>query len=190
MVAKSAPDATGTKPVTVRFDANVNGLPWRFEAETTSVTLLPGEVKTVFYKLTNTSDRETTGIANYGVSPDLAGGYFSKIQCFCFTDQTLQPGETREEAVVFSSIRPSRRNATRASSTPSPCLTLSFRQDAGLSPGREQRNERHSALGNERGPPWLTPTPRTTTTTSSRHRPGRSPALSRPSSWPSALSCG
>ncbi len=101
MVAKSAPDSTGTKPVTVRFDANVNGLPWRFEAETTSVTLLPGEVRTVFYRLTNTSDRETTGVANYGVSPDLAGGYFSKIQCFCFTDQTLQPGETREEAVVF-----------------------------------------------------------------------------------------
>jgi cytochrome c oxidase assembly protein subunit 11 len=101
MVAKAAPDVTGRKPVTVRFDANVSGLPWRFEAETTSVTLLPGEVRTVYYKLTNTSDRETVGVANYGVAPDLAGGFFSKIQCFCFTDQTLQPGETREEAVVF-----------------------------------------------------------------------------------------
>ncbi len=95
------PGTTGQKPITVRFDANVTGLPWRFEAETTSVTLLPGEVRTVYYKLTNTSDRETIGVANYGVSPDLAGGFFSKIQCFCFTDQTLQPGETREEAVVF-----------------------------------------------------------------------------------------
>ncbi len=101
MVAKEAPPNMGTKPITVRFDANVNGLPWRFDSETASISLVPGEVKTVFYRLTNTSDRETTGIANYGVAPDLAGGYFSKIQCFCFTDQTLKPGESREEAVVF-----------------------------------------------------------------------------------------
>lgn len=101
MVAKSAPAQTGAKPVTVRFDANVNGLPWRFDAETASVTLLPGEVRTIYYRLTNTSDKETVGVANYGVAPDLAGGYFSKIQCFCFTDQVLKPGESREEAVVF-----------------------------------------------------------------------------------------
>jgi cytochrome c oxidase assembly protein subunit 11 len=101
MVAKEAPPTMGTKPITVRFDANVNGLPWRFDAETSSIELIPGEVKTVFYRLTNTSDRETTGIANYGVAPDFAGGYFSKIQCFCFTDQTLKAGESREEAVVF-----------------------------------------------------------------------------------------
>jgi cytochrome c oxidase assembly protein subunit 11 len=101
MVAKEAPPVLGSKAITVRFDANVNGLPWRFDAEATSITLVPGEVKTVYYKITNTSDRETTGIASYGVAPDLAGGYFSKIQCFCFTDQTLKPGESREEAVVF-----------------------------------------------------------------------------------------
>jgi cytochrome c oxidase assembly protein subunit 11 len=101
MVAKEAPAVQGTRPVIVRFDANVNGLPWRFDAERTSVTLIPGEVTTVYYRLTNTSDRETVGIASYGVAPDLAGGYFSKIQCFCFTDQTLKPGESREEAVVF-----------------------------------------------------------------------------------------
>jgi cytochrome c oxidase assembly protein subunit 11 len=101
MVAKEAPVTKGSKSVTVRFDANVNGLPWRFDAETSSIDLIPGEVKTVFYRLTNTSDRETVGIANYGVAPDLAGGFFSKIQCFCFTDQILKPGESREEAVVF-----------------------------------------------------------------------------------------
>jgi cytochrome c oxidase assembly protein subunit 11 len=101
MVATSAPKTIGTKPITVRFDANVNGLPWRFDAETTSITLIPGEVKTVYYRLTNTSDRETIGIASYGVAPDKSGGYFSKIQCFCFTDQALKPGESREEAVVF-----------------------------------------------------------------------------------------
>ena len=101
MVAKEAPPVLGSKAITVRFDANVNGLPWRFDAEAAAITLVPGEVKTVYYRITNTSDRETTGIASYGVAPDLAGGYFSKIQCFCFTDQTLKAGESREEAVVF-----------------------------------------------------------------------------------------
>lgn len=101
MVATKAPANLGQKPITVRFDANVNGLPWRFMAETTSIELIPGEVKTVFYRIKNTADHETTGIASYGVTPDKAGGFFSKIQCFCFTDQTLKPGETREEAVMF-----------------------------------------------------------------------------------------
>jgi cytochrome c oxidase assembly protein subunit 11 len=101
MVAKEAPAASGTKTITVRFDANVNGLPWRFDAETTAVSIIPGEVKTVYYRITNTSDRDTVGVASYGVAPDGAGGYFSKIQCFCFTDQVLKPGESREEAVVF-----------------------------------------------------------------------------------------
>jgi cytochrome c oxidase assembly protein subunit 11 len=101
LVARQAPMAVGSRAVTVRFDANVIGLPWRFEPETPSVDIIPGEVKTVYYRITNTSDRETTGVASYGVSPDLAGGFFSKIQCFCFTDQILKPGESREEAVVF-----------------------------------------------------------------------------------------
>jgi cytochrome c oxidase assembly protein subunit 11 len=102
MVAKEAPKQTGERLMTVRFDANVTGgLPWRFDAETAQIKVRPGEVHTVYYKLTNTSDRETIGVANYGVAPDMAGGYFSKIQCFCFTDQTLKPGESRDEAVVF-----------------------------------------------------------------------------------------
>jgi cytochrome c oxidase assembly protein subunit 11 len=101
MVATKAPAARGTRAVEVRFDANVNGLPWRFDAETTSVTVIPGDVTTVYYRLTNTSNRETIGIASYGVLPEITGGYFSKIQCFCFTDQVLKPGESREEAVVF-----------------------------------------------------------------------------------------
>ena len=101
MVAKQAPGTIGSRAISVRFDANVNGLPWRFDADTTALSLIPGEVQTVYYRITNTSDKATTGIASYGVSPDNAGGYFSKIQCFCFTDQTLQAGESREEAVVF-----------------------------------------------------------------------------------------
>jgi cytochrome c oxidase assembly protein subunit 11 len=101
MVASKAPTGRGSRPIEVRFDANVNGLPWRFEAETTSVMVTPGEVATVYYRITNTSSRDSTGIASYGVLPEITGGFFSKIQCFCFTDQTLKAGETREEAVVF-----------------------------------------------------------------------------------------
>jgi cytochrome c oxidase assembly protein subunit 11 len=102
MVAKQAPSEVGKREYTVRFDANVTGgLGWRFQPEVSSITIRPGEVKTVYYKLTNTTDRETIGIASYGVTPELTGSYFSKMQCFCFTDQTLKAGESREEAVVF-----------------------------------------------------------------------------------------
>lgn len=88
--------------VSVRFDANVSpGLRWRFAAETPEVEVKLGETKTIFYKLTNTGTTPTTGIATFNVQPELAGAYFTKIQCFCFSDQTLQPGETIEAPVVF-----------------------------------------------------------------------------------------
>ena len=90
------------RTIAVRFDANVNpGLNWRFAPETPEVKVKLGETTTVYYKVTNTGDRASTGIATYNVQPDLAGTYFSKLECFCFTEQTLQPGETIESAVVF-----------------------------------------------------------------------------------------
>jgi cytochrome c oxidase assembly protein subunit 11 len=60
-----------------------------------------GETLTVFYRLTNTGDRPTAGIASFNVAPDTMGGYFNKIQCFCFNEITLQPGESMEAPVVF-----------------------------------------------------------------------------------------
>jgi cytochrome c oxidase assembly protein subunit 11 len=90
------------RTIAVRFDANVSpGLPWRFSPETPEVRVRLGETTTVLYKVTNTGDRPSTGIATYNVQPDLAGTYFSKLECFCFTEQTLKPGETVESAVVF-----------------------------------------------------------------------------------------
>ena len=101
-VAKSAPAQTSDRTITVRFDSNVSaGLPWRFEPEQRTITVKLGEVVTVFYGVTNEAARITTGQASYNVSPPTVGAYFEKINCFCFTQQTLQSGEKRDMAVVF-----------------------------------------------------------------------------------------
>ncbi|MBV9954529.1 MAG: cytochrome c oxidase assembly protein, partial [Pseudolabrys sp.] len=88
--------------IKVRFDSNVvAGLPWRFEPERAEITARIGEVVTAFYKVTNEAARPTLGQASYNVSPPTTGAYFQKINCFCFTEQRLRAGETREMAVVF-----------------------------------------------------------------------------------------
>ena len=101
-ISDVAPTSTLERKVTVRFDANITpGLPWKFEPEQTSVDLKIGQVATIFYKVTNLAARETYGQASYNVTPPTVGGYFTKINCFCFTEQTMAPGETREMPVVF-----------------------------------------------------------------------------------------
>lgn len=90
------------RAITIRFDANVApGLPWTFEAETPSLPLKIGQTATVFYKITNHGADETVGVAAFNVQPDLSGSYFNKLECFCFTDMRLKPGETVEVPVVF-----------------------------------------------------------------------------------------
>ena len=90
------------RTMSVRFDANVApGLGWTFEPESPTIGLRVGETKTVFYKITNRSSRASTGIATYNIAPENGAAYFVKIQCFCFTEHTLQPGETLEAPVVF-----------------------------------------------------------------------------------------
>jgi cytochrome c oxidase assembly protein subunit 11 len=102
-VATSAPSgAPLARKIAVRFDANVAaGLPWKFEPEQTEIEVKIGEVVTVFYTVTNQSARPTTGQAAYNVSPLTVGAYFQKINCFCFTEQTMAAGEKREMPVVF-----------------------------------------------------------------------------------------
>jgi cytochrome c oxidase assembly protein subunit 11 len=88
--------------VIVRFDANVAaGLAWSFEPAQPSLTLHIGENKLAFFRAANLSKEPITGSAVFNVSPDLMGQYFTKIQCFCFTEQTLQPGESVEMPVSF-----------------------------------------------------------------------------------------
>jgi cytochrome c oxidase assembly protein subunit 11 len=102
-VATSAPSgAPLERTVAVRFDANVaGGLPWKFEPEQTEIEVKIGQVVTVFYTVTNQSARTTAGQAAYNVAPLTVGSYFEKINCFCFTEQTMAPGEKREMPVVF-----------------------------------------------------------------------------------------
>jgi cytochrome c oxidase assembly protein subunit 11 len=101
-VAKARPTQVSDRTITVRFDSNVAaGLPWRFEPERRTIDLKLGEVVTVYYSVTNLTARVTAGQAGYNVSPPTVGAYFEKINCFCFTEQTLKAGEKRDMAVVF-----------------------------------------------------------------------------------------
>jgi cytochrome c oxidase assembly protein subunit 11 len=102
-VATSAPTGKPlARTIAVRFDSNVSGgLPWKFEPEQTEIQVHIGEVVTVYYTVTNQSARTTTGQATYNVAPLNVGSYFEKINCFCFTEQTFGPGESRQMPVVF-----------------------------------------------------------------------------------------
>jgi cytochrome c oxidase assembly protein subunit 11 len=101
-IATSRPTGPLGRTITVRFDANVTpGLPWKFEPEQNAIDLRIGEVVTVLFKATNLAARPTFAQASYNVTPLSVGSYFQKINCFCFTEQDLKPGETREMPVVF-----------------------------------------------------------------------------------------
>lgn len=100
--ANAAPVKPIDRLVTIRFDANVaKKLPWSLTPETRSLTLKVGEVATVFYRAENQAARQTWGSATFNVTPFEAGSYFSKIDCFCFTEQTLAAGEGADMGVTF-----------------------------------------------------------------------------------------
>jgi cytochrome c oxidase assembly protein subunit 11 len=90
-----------TRKVTIEFDSNTHGLPWRFRPLVNHMDVHPGELATVEYEVANERQVAVTGqaVASYG--PELAGEYFKKIECFCFRQQTLGPGEVRRMPVVF-----------------------------------------------------------------------------------------
>ena len=90
-----------SREVKVELLANSAGLPWRFEALDRAVTLNPGQLATVRYRVVNDLGRAVTAHAVMNTAPAAAARYILKQECFCFTDQTLQPGESREMPVVF-----------------------------------------------------------------------------------------
>lgn len=96
------PARKGERKLLVRFDANVSrDLPWRFAPEVAKVSLRTGETTTVYYRVENLSDRETSGQAAYNVAPGQAGPFFVKVACFCFEEKRLGPRESAEWPVVF-----------------------------------------------------------------------------------------
>jgi cytochrome c oxidase assembly protein subunit 11 len=99
--AELAPTRILDRKVTIRFDSNIRELPWTFETEQVSQQVRIGDTGLAFFKVTNTSDKAMTGRAIYNVVPEQAGPYFQKLECFCFTNQTIQPGQTIEFPVVY-----------------------------------------------------------------------------------------
>ena len=90
------------REVTVKFDSNVSpDLPWEFEPEQRGMTVKLGQTGLAYYKVKNVSDQAITGVATFNVSPTKSAPYFVKTECFCFTDQTLQPGQEMSMPVLF-----------------------------------------------------------------------------------------
>ncbi|MGB0506840.1 MAG: cytochrome c oxidase assembly protein [Pikeienuella sp.] len=100
--ADAGADRVLDKEVTVRFSANTErDMEWSFKPVQTKMKIKVGQTGLAFYEATNTSDRPIAGTATFNVTPFSAGGYFTKIDCFCFTEQVLAPGQTVQMPVTF-----------------------------------------------------------------------------------------
>jgi cytochrome c oxidase assembly protein subunit 11 len=94
VTASAASDTILDRTVLIRFDASLEaGMPWEFKPQQRMMTVRIGENALGFFEAYNPTDRTIAGTASYNVAPDLAGGYFTKVECFCFTEQVLKPGE-------------------------------------------------------------------------------------------------
>ena len=101
-ISTAAPGAVSDRVINVRFNADVDpALPWDFQTPRGQVSIRVGEEKLVFYRATNQSDETVVATTVFNVTPFKAGFYFSKVQCFCFEEQVLKPGETVEMGVSF-----------------------------------------------------------------------------------------
>lgn len=123
--ASAGPKASDAskQTVDVRFDTNVRGLPWTFTAEQDVQTTHLGAPSEAFFKVTNHGSTAITGRAAYNLSPESAGEYFIKTQCFCFDDQTIPAGKTVEFPVIYF-VEP--KFATDSSTADTPEIVLSY----------------------------------------------------------------
>ncbi len=102
MIGQAAPATPGTAMVTVRFNAQTHpNLPWRFEAQQPAMQMRVGEEALAFYVARNTGATPVTGISTYNVTPDIVAKYFHKTACFCFEEQTLEPGQSVDMPLAF-----------------------------------------------------------------------------------------
>jgi cytochrome c oxidase assembly protein subunit 11 len=123
------------RTVSIRFDANVApDFPWRFEPDATTMQVRLGENVLAFYRATNLSDHPLKGTATFNVFPEQAAAYFNKVQCFCFTEQTLGPGETAEFPVSFF-VDPQMVNDKDARGTTTITLSYTFYPVTSSKPG-------------------------------------------------------
>ena len=124
--------------ITVRFDASTaREMPWRFEPVETTHEVRIGETNLAFYEAHNPTDRPITGTATYNVAPFSVGGYFVKIDCFCFTEQTLEPGQTVQMPVTFY-VDPGITRDPETKGVPEITLSYTF---------YEKEQDRQAALG-------------------------------------------
>ena len=100
-VSRQAPELVLDQKVSVRFDTNVNKLPWNFKAKTNVMDVKIGQVNSIEFEVENYGNETTYGVASFNVSPSTFGKYYSKLGCFCFEKQTLEPNQTVEMPVVF-----------------------------------------------------------------------------------------
>ena len=100
-VAKDAPKIVLDKTVSVRFDTNVNNLPWDFKAKMNVMDVKVGQVNKIEFEVSNYSDEPTAGVASFNVSPSSFGKYYSKLGCFCFEKQVLKAGEKATYVMTF-----------------------------------------------------------------------------------------
>ena len=99
--SKKAPEVVLDKVVSVRFDTNVNNLPWDFNAKTNVIDVKVGQVNKIEFEVKNLSEDPTAGVASFNVSPASFGKYYSKLGCFCFEKQSLKPGEKATYVMTF-----------------------------------------------------------------------------------------
>jgi cytochrome c oxidase assembly protein subunit 11 len=99
--AAVAPKTTLARKLTIRFDANVRNIPWDFKPDQLSQQVRIGDTGLAFFHVKNNGDKPITGRASYNVVPEQAAVYFQKLECFCFSDQTLQPGQSADFPVVY-----------------------------------------------------------------------------------------
>jgi len=138
--AEQAPDRVLKRTITVRFDANVGrGMGWKFKPVQRALKLKIGETALVFYEAQNLTGKKLTGTATFNVTPDAAGSYFNKLECFCFTEQTLEPGARARMPLTFF-IDPEIVNDPEARNIQEITLSYTFfpvKQGAEVAAGKE-----------------------------------------------------